>query len=234
MMWNELVWVVLIIATFGFQIIGFKIWGKKALYVWCGISVILANIQVIMTVELFWLVATLGNVIYGASFLATDILTEIYGEKSGRRGVWIGFFSLIVMTVIMWICLQFIPHSTDWAYPHLKAVFAVMPRIAIASLLGYIVSQLHDVKAYMFWRSVFSSDNQVWIRNNLSTSASQFLDSIIFVSVAFWGVYSVGVFIQILMTTYFIKLVVACSDTPFIYLAKWIKRKYDIDGDIDD
>lgn len=224
-MWNELIWAVLIMATFGFQILGYAIFGKKALYAWCAISVIVANIQVIMTVELFWMVATLGNVIYGASFLATDILTEIYGEKDARRGVWLGFWSLIATTVLMWLCLQFIPHVSDWAYPHLNAIFSIMPRIMLASLTGYIISQLHDVKAFVFWKKIFGTDRQLWIRNNLSTGVSQGLDSIIFCFIAFWGTFSMDIFLQILLTTYVIKLLVAGSDTPFIYLAKWIKKK---------
>lgn len=224
-MYNELLWILLIIVTFSLQTIGFILFGKRGIYIWCAISTILANIQVIMTVSLFGLVATLGNIIYGASFLSTDVLSEIWGRKEAKKGVWIGFFTLLSSMVLMWLCIQFIPHATDFAHPHLEAIFGIFPRIVIASLAGYLVSQHHDVFAYLHLKEKYNKDSQIWIRNNLSTMVSQLIDSVIFCFIAFWGVWSISVFLQILVTTYIFKWIVSASDTPFIYLMKYLKGK---------
>ena len=219
-MTNELYWIILVLVNFGLILTIFKLWGRQGLYVWVGFAMVLANIQVIKTIELFGVVATLGNIIYGTTFLATDILSEIYGKKEAKKAVWIGFFTIISSTIIMWLSLKFIPHSTDFAHESLAVIFSVMPRIALASITAYIVSNLHDVWAYHFWKKKF---NKIWIQNNLSTMISQLIDSVIFCFIAFWGSYEPQVFMQILLTTYFIKWIVAAADTPFVYLANKFK-----------
>lgn len=216
---NELLWVVLVLLNFGLILLSYKLFGKRGLFVWVGFSIVVANIQVLKTIEIFGFVATLGNIIYGTTYLATDILSEKYGKDEAKEAVWIGFFTMISSTLIMWLCLKFIPHSSDFAQQSLETIFSVMPRIALGSLTAYLISNLHDVWAYHFWKNKFDT---VWIQNNLSTMTSQLIDSIIFCVIAFWGQYPIGVFMQILFTTYIIKWVVAALDTPFVYIAKKI------------
>ena len=96
------------------------------------------------------------------------------------------------------------------------------PRIVIGSLLAYLISQLHDVWAFDFWK-VRARGRFLWLRNNASTMVSQALDTVIFCSVAFWGLFELSDFFQILFTTYVLKFVVAAADTPFIYLARRLK-----------
>ncbi len=219
---NEILWVILMVLNFSFILLSYKLFGKLGLFVWSGFAIILANIQVLKTVELFGIVSTLGNIIYGTSFLATDILSEKYGKKEASKAVWIGFFSLIASTLIMWICLKFIPHQSDFIHESLVNIFAIMPRLTVASLLAYLIGQFHDVWAYHFWKKKFNKNSQVWIRNNLSTMVSQLLDTLIFTFIAFYGVFPKEVFIEILITTYVMKWLVAALDTPVIYLAKKI------------
>ena len=232
---NELLWVVLIIVNFGVMLLAYRLFGKLGLYAWIGIAVILANIQVLKTVELFTLVATLGNIIYGTTFLATDILSEVYGKAEAKKAVFMGFFFMIGATAVMWICLQFVPYISDFAQfkrnSSLETIFAIMPRIALGSLTAYLISQLHDVWAFAFWKRIFSKPYQLWIRNNLSTMVSQLIDSIIFCTVALLGLYEMNVWFQILLTTYILKLIVAALDTPFVYIARKIYFKYFIDKD---
>ena len=217
---NELLWIALVVMNFSLIILSYKLFSKKGLFVWISFSIVIANIQVLKTIEIFGLVATLGNIIYGTSFLATDILSENYGKHEAKEAVWMGFFTMISSTLIMWLCLKFIPHQSDFAQQSLETIFSVMPRIAAGSLISYLLSNLHDVWAYHFWKRKFDT---IWIQNNLSTMVSQLIDSVVFCVIAFWGQYSLEVFIQILFTTYIIKWLVAALDTPFVYIAKKIK-----------
>lgn len=224
-MTNVLLWILLLLVNFGLIILAYRLFGKVGLYSWMAIAAILANIQVLKTVELFGMVATLGNIIYGTSFLATDILAENHDKKEAKRGVWIGFFSLVATVIIMTICLWFIPHESDFAQSSLETIFSIMPRIAIASLIAYLISNMHDIWAYNFWREKFSGFKNIWIRNNLSTITSQLIDSIIFCSIAFIGVFEWNILWQIFITTFVIKIIVAICDTPFVYLAaKWKEK----------
>jgi len=223
---NELLWLLLIIVNFGIVMLAYRFFGKVGLYTWIGVAIIIANIQVLKTVELFTMVATLGNIIYGTTFLTTDILSEVYGKSEARKAVFMGFFCMISMTVVMWICLKFVPDISDFAQSSLETIFEIMPRVALGSLAAYIVSQLHDVWAFAFWKKIFSGPQHLWIRNNLSTMVSQLIDTIIFCTIALLGLYEIGVWLQILLTTYLFKLVVAAADTPFVYIARKIYHKY--------
>jgi uncharacterized integral membrane protein (TIGR00697 family) len=223
---NELWWLIMLILNFGLIMVAFRFWGKVGLFIWIPISVIIANIQVTKTVQLFTLEATLGNIVYATSFLATDILSECYTKKDARMAVTIGFFSMIVMTVMMNIALEFVPAESDFVHQSMKTIFAIMPRITIASLLAYAAAQFHDIYAYAKIKAHFPSTSYLWLRNNGSTLISQLIDSVIFTFVAFYNVYDITVLWQILLTTYVLKVVVAMADTPFIYLAKhWHTKK---------
>lgn len=223
---NELLWITMLLVNFGAILFSYRIWGKAGLYLWVPIAVIIANIQVTKTVELFGLTATLGNIVYATSFLVTDILSENYGKKDAVKAVGMGFFSLIVLTVLMNIALFFTPDSSDFAHGSLATIFSIMPRIAIGSLVAYGISQLHDIWAYDFWKKRFPSVKFIWLRNNMSTLVSQILDTLIFTFIAFWGVFDSTVLIDILVTTYLLKLVVGLIDTPFLYIARgWHDRR---------
>ena len=228
-MQNELLWLAMLLANFFLIILAYKLFGKWGLIMWIPISVIVANIQVIQTIELFGMVSTLGNIVYASSFLVTDILSENYGKKEAQKAVWIGFFSLISMTLLMNLALVFKPLAGDEfaAITHeaTSTIFKLMPRITVASLAAYLLAQRHDVWAYHFWRKRFSKDNQIWLRNNLSTMVSQLIDSSVFVIIAFYGVFETAVLLEIFITTYFLKWIVAASDTPFVYWGKRIFKK---------
>jgi len=219
---NELLWIVMLLLNFVAIMVAFKFWGKMGLFIWIPISVIVANIQVTKTVQLFGLEATLGNIVYATSFLATDILSECFGKRDAARAVAIGFFSLVTMTILMNVALVFQPAPSDFVQESLSTIFAIMPRIALGSLVAYMASQFHDIHAFAYWKQRFPGKGSLWFRNNMSTMVSQLIDTLLFTMIAFWGVFPWEVLWQIMLTTYLLKWIVAMFDTPFIYLArKW-------------
>jgi len=229
---NELYWIVLLLANFGLILLSYRFFGKMGLFIWVPIAGIIANIQVIQTIELFGFTATLGNIVYASSFLVTDILSENYGKKEATKAIWIGFFSLITMTLLMNLALLFDPTADEFSlntYESIKTIFSFMPRIVLASLLAYIISQKHDIWAFHFWKKRFSSTGSLWIRNNLSTMISQLLDSLIFTVIAFYGVFEANILLEIFITTYLLKWIVAAADTPFIYIASKMKSRNLVD-----
>ncbi len=214
---NEIMWIVMLIVNFLCITLAHKFFGKKGLFAWIVIAAIVANIQVTKTVNIFGMAASLGNIVYATSFLATDILNEYYGNNHAKQGVLIGFFSILSMTVLMNLALVFIPIPEDFAHNSLVTIFSVMPRIALGSMAAYLVSQWHDVWAYSFWKK---KTGKIFIANNLSTMVSQAIDTIIFVGIAFIGIFSFSILLEIFITTYVLKVIVAVADTPFVYLAK--------------
>jgi uncharacterized integral membrane protein (TIGR00697 family) len=206
--------------------IAFRLYGKLGLYIWIPISVIIANIQVTKTVNLFGLEATLGNIVYATQFLATDVLSECYGKKDSKKAIGIGFLALICLTIFMQVALKFNPAESDFAHGALTTIFSLLPRLTIASLIAYFLSNHHDIWAYEFWKKKYPGKKHIWIRNNASTFVSQLIDSVLFSFIAFYGVFPLDVVIEITISTYVLKWVVALCDTPFIYLAKhWHTKK---------
>ena len=220
---NEILWFSLLILNFFIVIIAYKLFGKTGLYVWTAVGVILANIQVMKTIQIFGLVTAMGNVIYSSLYLVTDIINENHSKKDAQKGVWIGFFVLIATTIIMQISIQFIPDKSDFLSEHITAIFSVLPRIAFASLMAYLLSQSFDVWFFSKLKKRHK-EKKLWLRNNLSTITSQLIDNSIFTLVAFVGVFSWDIIGQIFLTSFILKIILASFDTPFVYLARKIKH----------
>jgi queuosine precursor transporter len=214
---NELLWLIALLLNFLGMLLFYKFFKKPGLFIWIAIATILCNVQVLKTVQIFGIVATLGNILYGSVFLATDILSEKYGKAEARKGVWAGFLSLITMIILMNLAIYYIPHESDFAQESLKTIFEIMPRIGFASLVAYLLSQYLDTGLYDYLKN---KTEKIWIRNNVSTILSQLVDSVLFSTLAFWGVFEFDIFMQIMISTYVFKFVVSILDTPFIYLAK--------------
>ena len=223
MLFNNLLWVGFIIVDLSLAVLIYRFFGKFGLYALIVASVITCNIQVIKTVQLFGFVATLGNILYSSIFFTTDVLSEVYGKKAARRGVWLGFIGMILMTIWMQIGLKFVPDISDFSQDSLSTIFGMMPRIAAGSMIAYLISQHHDIFAFHFWKNR-TKGKFLWLRNCASTMVSQAIDTVTFCTIAFWGVFDTNVWVQILATTYFLKWLVAVVDTPFIYLAQRLSR----------
>lgn len=215
---NELIWIIFALCSF-FALYGARaLFGILGLYVWIVLMIIVSNIAVVMTVSLFGFTVTLGNIFYGSTFAATDSLCELKGKRAARQAVWVGFYTQCCFTAIVFALLLFAPDENDFAYPHLSALFKFLPRITLASLTAYLISQLYDIWAFERIRALFPKRNRLWVRNNFSTISSQAIDSGIFCAIAFIGVFPIAVVGEIFLTTYIIKILVALLDTPFVYL----------------
>ena len=232
-MMNELLWVLLMIVTFLGILLAYRLFGRIGLYVWIAISIIIANIQVMKTIEIFGMVTAEGNIIYGTIFLAMDILGENYGKKAAYKGVLIGFFTLLVVTVLMQLTLQFVPHESDTLSPALESIFSLLPRIAVASITAYFLSQTLNIIIFHYIKKL-TKGKMLWLRNNASTMASQFFDNIVFTYMAFVGLFGLfgwqqifewPIIFQIFITSLIMKYIVAVADTPFIYWAKKLKNE---------
>ena len=217
-MTNELLWFGLMILCYLAVLLIYKLFGRKGLFAWVAMSIILANIQVMKTIQIFGLVTAEGNIVYSSIFFVSDILNEVYGKKEARKAVYVGFFVLVMTTVIMQVTLMFIPDSSDTMAPHLTAIFGFMPRIALASLAAYICSQMYDVWMYAFIKK-YHGRKLLWLRSNVSVIFSQLIDNTMFTLIAFYGIFSWDIIIQIYVTSLMLKIIVSFVDTPFLYVA---------------
>lgn len=121
--------------------------------------------------------------------------------------------------------LIFDPQETDFGQSSQDTIFGLLPRVALGSLTAYLISQFLDVKIFIKLKVKFPTRSQLWIHNNGSTGVSQLIDTMIFCSIAFAGLYTWDVWWEIAITTYVIKFVISVASTPVIYWARSFKSK---------
>lgn len=205
--------------------IAFRFWGKLGLFVFAILSIILANIQALKQVQLFGMDGSMGDISYIGVYLISDILSENYGKEMARKIIFLGMFSVFATTVIMYLSLQLIPSSYDQAQSSLNNIFGFFPRLVLASICAFAVSQSYDILAYQFWRRKFPGFANIWIRNGMSTLVSQLIDNALFTIIAFSGVFSVKYMLQIFITSCVLRTIISLLDTPFVYWSVAIKKK---------
>ncbi len=225
MMYNEFFGIATFFITFIVMVLMYRCFGKQGLIAWVAIGTIIANIQVIKTVDIFGISATLGNVMFASIYLATDILNDIYGRKVAKRAVWLGFSSTLVMIIVMQMSLHFIPAPEDISQKALSTIFDLVPRIALGSIIAYIIGQHVDVFIFSMIKKVFQSDKTFILRAYGSTVLSSIIDTALFVTIAFIGTLPASVVFEIFITTYVLKLVSTIFNVPFGYIAKSFYRK---------
>lgn len=225
---NELLLIISLAASYCLMLVAYKLFGKKGLFVWIPICTILANIEVTGLVNAFGLEQTLGNTLFASSYLATDILSERHGKKDASKAVWAGIFTTVCFIFFSFMWQLYSASENDWAFEHIHALFSNTPRMLLASLAGYAVSEILDVKLYHAWwnfteKKTGNKESFLWVRNNGSTLVSQFVNIVIFNFGAFIGVYDFPTLVSITGACYLIYVFTSLLDTPFIYIARRMK-----------
>jgi len=184
------------------------------LFVTC---LLVANIIAVKLVSIGGWVVPAGVIAYPLTFLFTDVITELYGRRIASRVVWAGFGANILMVILVFGG-GLLPPAPFWEdQPAYESILGMVPRIVLASMIAYLISQHHDVFAFHFWRKKTKA-RFLWLRNNASTMVSQALDTGVFITIAFWGTVPTGILANMLVSQYIIKLAIAAGDTPFCYI----------------
>lgn len=226
---NELLIGLSFILIYGGVVVFYRFFGKNGLLAFNVMATLLANIEVLLLVRAFGVEMTLGNVLFASTFLITDILSENHSRKDANRAVIISTLCSILFIAISQTWLLYTPSENDWASGAIETIFSNTPRIVCASLAVYLLSQLIDVWLYHKWwdwckRHFGNSHSGLWIRNNGSTMISQFLNTLLYTFLAFYGTYPVSTLISIFVSTYIIYLITSLLDTPFVY---WCRKIHD-------
>ena len=227
---NELFLIITLLVSFGGTILFLKVFGKGGLFAWIGIATVFANIEVTIVVHAFGMDQTLGNTLFAASFLATDILSEVYGKSDATKGVLAGIFTSLTFILLSFLWVHYITAESDWASEYVHCLFSNTPRMLLSSLLAYVISEFVDVSLYHAWwnlteKKTGSHTKMLWFRNNFSTLISQFVNIVLFNFGAFLGIYTFKELLAITASCYVIYVATSLLDTPFVYIARKIVKK---------
>lgn len=185
-----------------------------------------SNILAFKLVEVGPLTLPLGLLAFPFLFLITDTVAEVYGQYSARRMILNGFMAMIAVLALMQLAVYIPPAGFMEGFPQdaFAAVLGATLRITGGSMVAYLISQYHDVWAFHFWRKK-TGGKHLWLRNNLSTFVSQLLDSVIFITIAFAGIYPIAVLWSMILGQWVVKWLIALADTPLCYLlVAWAKK----------
>ena len=229
-MTNEILLIFSLIFIFGAVLIAYEFFGRAGLYCMSVLATVFANVEVIILINAFGMEQTLGNVLFAATFLITDILSECEGKKSANKAVFLGMLASAFFLVLSQSWLMYEPSEGDTAMGAVSGVFSNTPRMIFASLSVYAISQIFDVWLYHTWWKLTakkSGDSRkfLWLRNNGSTLVSQLLNTFLFTLFAFWGTYDFATLMSIFGSSYVIYIVTSLLDTPVLYLARAISDR---------
>lgn len=162
---------------------------------------------------------SVGILPYPITFLITDLISEIYGQKRANEvvvaGIFASFFSIGILLVAS--AAPAIPSSPidDTTFTQ---VFSLSPLAVLASMIAYLSAQFVDIRIYHFWKKL-TQGKHLWLRNNFSTFASQIIDSAtVIVLLCLFGVLPWSLFWGLTLSSIVFKILVAAIDTPFLYL----------------
>ena len=174
-------------------------------------------------------IVSAGILPYPLTFLVTDLISELYGQKKANIVVFSGFVASMFVLLFLWLGGQFnaIPDSivNDDTY---NKVFQNAWRIIAASMIAYLFAQFIDVKIFHFWKRL-TNGKHLWLRNNGSTIASQLVDTTLVVMILFVGVWEPSNIISAIIDGWLFKMLMAAIDTPIIYgIIHLLKGKVEI------
>ena len=174
-------------------------------------------------------IVSAGILPYPLTFLVTDLISELYGQKKANIVVFSGFVASMFVLLFLWLGGQFnaIPDSivNDNTY---NKVFQNAWRIIAASMIAYLFAQFIDVKIFHFWKRL-TNGKHLWLRNNGSTIASQLVDTTLVVMILFVGVWEPRNIISAIIDGWLFKMLMAAIDTPIIYgIIHLLKGKVEI------
>ena len=171
-----------------------------------------------------------GTILFPISYIFGDILTEVYGYKRSRRVIWTGFLAALLMSVVFMIVGK-LPPAAGWenqeAY---DKILGLTPRIVLASLIAYFSGEFSN--AYTLAKmKIFTKGKWLWSRTIGSTIIGEGVDTMLFVMIAFYGVFPGDLLLTILVSNYLFKVGFEALCTPLTYaVVRFLKSKEGVDA----
>ncbi len=180
--------------------------------------------------------AVTGDIVVPASvllfpitYIFGDIFTEVYGFKKARIIIWLGFACNFFAVAVYLITLA-LPHPDFWTSQEaFAAVLGTTPRVAVASFIGYLFGEFSN-SMVLSKLKIMTGGKFLALRTILSTVVGEGLDSIIFISISFWGTMENGELYRMILAQYLFKVCYEVIFTPITYqVVSWMKKKEGVD-----
>jgi uncharacterized integral membrane protein (TIGR00697 family) len=192
------------------------------IYIACNI---IANVTASKPVMVGGILVPAAVFIYTLTFTLIDLINEQLGKEGARQVVYAGFAANLLLAGYSWLAVVLPPAPFYQGQEAFAGVLGSTPRVVFASLTAYLVSSLIDVHFFAWWRERIGRGK--WMRVLTSNAVSTLIDSIVFISIAFWGVLPV---LPLIQGQYIVKMAVTVVSIPLIYL---IRRERPFTGGVE-
>lgn len=168
-------------------------------------------------------------ILFPITYIFGDIFTEVYGFKNARTIIWLGFGCSFFAVAIYLITIA-LPHPGFWENQDAYAiVMGTTPRVALASFTCYLFGEFSN-SMILSKLKVVTKGERLWVRTILSTLVGEGFDSVIFITISFWGTMDNGTVLQMILFQYLFKVCYEILFTPVTYtVVKWLKKKEGVD-----
>ena len=168
-------------------------------------------------------------ILFPITYIFGDIFTEVYGFKKARIIIWLGFACSFFAVAVYLITIG-LPHPGFWenqdAY---QIVMGTTPRVAVASFAGYLFGEFSN-SMILSKLKVATKGKNLWLRTILSTLEGEGFDSIIFITISFWGTMDNAQVLKMILFQYLFKVAYEIIFTPLTYaIVSWLKKREGID-----
>ena len=168
-------------------------------------------------------------ILFPVTYILGDIFTEVYGFHKARSIIWLGFACSFFAVVVYLITIA-LPHPGYWENQDAYAiVMGTTPRVAFASFAGYLFGEFSN-SMILSKLKVMTKGKNLWLRTILSTVVGEGFDSVIFITISFWGTMENAIVLKMILFQYLFKVCYEIIFTPVTYAAvKWIKCREGVD-----
>lgn len=194
------------------------------------ICLITSNLAATKLVQLGSLTVPGGIIIFPLLYVINDILTEVYGFSASRRVIWIALYCNLFMTLILSIVVKLPPSDHSHTHEEFATIFALTPIIFLASISSYFIGELLNASAISTLKIMLEGRNFAF-RAILSTCVGAFVETAIFVSIAFGSFMPISQLLSMVFTLTALKVTYELIVLPFtVRITTFLKKSEGIDS----
>ena len=182
------------------------------LYIACEL---IANVTASKPIQLGGIVVPAAIFIYTLTFTLIDLINESFGKQGARKVILAALIANLLLAAYVQLAVILPPASFYLGQEAFSGVLGSTPRIVFASLTAYLISSLIDAEIFSFWRA--RVQRLKWTRVLVSNAISTWVDSVIFITLAFYGIMPIWMLIK---GQYIVKMAITLGSLPLIYLVK--------------
>lgn len=157
-----------------------------------------------------------ATIFFPVTYILADIFTEVYGYSKARSRVWVLLICSVIAGVVYMIVAWLPPAAGFIANDAYVTVFSQVPRILIASWIAFFVGSI--VNDYILAKmKIWTKGKHLWTRTIGSTIFGEGIDTLLFFTIAFYGVFDNSILIATIFSAWFLKVAIEVIMTPVTY-----------------